>query len=497
MWTNGKVSGLKFGIPMVWREPHNHYDDCYFCMVNIIGINSKNRSKWSYPDLASARRPIPHSDDLPVPKYCQLPELAPDESDVPDSFEGNKSGDSDSDYEAHSSFPQCFDQKELNDLIRDLNLSKDSSELLASRLKEKKFLSPGTKITFYREREKDLLQFFTEETTLVFCNDVEGLLTKMGLPKYTPNEWRLFIDRSKRSLKCVLLHNGNKYGSIPIGHSTGLKEEYNTISFVLDKINYLKHQWVMCVDLKMMNFLVGLQSGYTKHPCFLCLWDSRDKENHWVRKDWPLRETTVLREHNVVNAPLVDSDKIILPPLHIKLGLMKQFVKSLNKDGLCFDFIACKFPGLSMEKLKAGIFDGPQIRQLIHDSTFLDSMNEMEFNAWSAFTQVVKNFLGNHKADNYADLVEDMLIRFQKLGCNMSIKIHYLHSHLERFPENLGDISEEQGERFHQDIKIMEERYQGRWNSHMMADYCWSLQRDCTYRQHERKSKKRTFMCTE
>ena len=45
----------------------------------------------------------------------------------------------------------------------------------------------------------------------------------------------------------------------------------------------------------------------------------------------------------------------------------------------------------------------------------------------------------------------------------MSIKLHYLDSHLDTFPDNLGDVSEEQGEKFHQDIKIMEDRYQGRW----------------------------------
>lgn len=39
----------------------------------------------------------------------------------------------------------------------------------------------------------------------------------------------------------------------------------------------------------------------------------------------------------------------------------------------------------------------------------------------------------------------------------MSVKVHYMHSHLDLFPENLGDISEEHGERFHQDIKVMEE----------------------------------------
>ena len=78
-------------------------------------------------------------------------------------------------------------------------------------------------------------------------------------------------------------------------------------------------------------------------------------------------------------------------------------------------------------------------------------------------------------------------------GCRVSVKIHYLHSHLDNFPENLGDVREEQGERFHQDIKTMEERYQGRWDSHMMADYCWSLMRNNPEAVHLRSAKKRKF----
>ena len=50
----------------------------------------------------------------------------------------------------------------------------------------------------------------------------------------------------------------------------------------------------------------------------------------------------------------------------------------------------------------------------------------------------------------------------------MSIKLDYLFCHLDYFPENLGEVGEEQGERFHQDIRTMEERYRGRWDSHMM-----------------------------
>ena len=75
-----------------------------------------------------------------------------------------------------------------------------------------------------------------------------------------------------------------------------------------------------------------------------------------------------------------------------------------------------------------------------------------------SFSLVVKNFFGNTKADNYEELVKDMLFNFRNLGVKMSIKAHYLFCHLDRLPENLVDLSEEQGKRFHQDIKVMEER---------------------------------------
>ena len=101
-------------------------------------------------------------------------------------------------------------------------------------------------------------------------------------------------------------------------------------------------------------------------------------------------------------------------------------------------------------------------------------MTGVEAAAWDSFVDDVKRFLGNTKVANYQNLVEGMLKNFHSLGTRMSIKLHYLYSHLERFPENLGDLSAEQGERFHQDFRTMEERYQGRWDAHM-SDYWWSL----------------------
>ena len=60
----------------------------------------------------------------------------------------------------------------------------------------------------------------------------------------------------------------------------------------------------------------------------------------------------------------------------------------------------------------------------------------------------------------------------------MSLKLHFMDSHVEYFPENLGDYSEEQGQRLHQAIKVMQQRYQKRWDENMMVDYCWMLKRD-------------------
>lgn len=190
---------------------------------------------------------------------------------------------------------------------------------------------------------------------------------------------------------------------------------------------------------------------------------------------------------------LIDPKKILLPPLHIKLGLMKQFVKALPKDGECFKYLCEKFPHLSEAKLKEGVFVGPDIRKMMFDSNFENKMTTKEKEAWTSFKQVVTKFLGNVKDPNYKLIVPNMIDKFKKLGCLMSLKVHFLHSHLDFFPDNLGDVSEEQGERFHQDIKVMEKRYQGRWNVNMMGDYCWSLHRERQNASHRRKSYIRSF----
>ena len=186
---------------------------------------------------------------------------------------------SDPEFHGDSDACQLFSQSHLNNLTRDLNLPKDAAELLGSRLKERNMLAPGTSFSWYRHREKDFLPFFAEDEDLVFCKDIPGL-TKMYDIEYDPNEWRLFIDSSKRSLKAVLLHNGNTYASVPVAHSVPLKECYENLEKLLTNIAYEQHGWMLCGDLKIISMLLGQQGGYTKYPCFLCEWDSRDKQHH-------------------------------------------------------------------------------------------------------------------------------------------------------------------------------------------------------------------------
>jgi len=74
--------------------------------------------------------------------------------------------------------------------------------------------------------------------------------------------------------------------------------------------------------------------------------------------------------------------------------------------------------------------------------------------------------------------MQDLLTLYKAMGFNMSLKIHFLESHFDFFQENLGEVSDEYGERL----------YQGKWTSSMLADYCWTLKRDVPNAKYWRKS---------
>jgi len=141
---------------------------------------------------------------------------------------------------------------------------------------------------------------------------------------------------------------------------------------------------------------------------------------------------------------------------------MKNYVQGMDEAGRRFVDVRNKFPNVSYAKIKEGLFIGPQIRELKQDKQFDGDLNENERNAWLSVKKICKYFLGNHKATNYQDAVQYLLTLYKAMGSNMSLKINFLESHLDFFPENLGEVIDEHGERFNQDIMAMEKRYQGK-----------------------------------
>ena len=136
-------------------------------------------------------RPIPHSDKVPVHIFTKLPDI--DEDQLRSSTSSTNSDDNDEEQDiAHEAWNagrvSMYSQSELNDLIQDLNLPKQSAEVLASRLQEKHLLKAGTSVSFYRNRKEKLKKYFQSDGQLVYCTNVEGLLLAIGLSAYRSND---------------------------------------------------------------------------------------------------------------------------------------------------------------------------------------------------------------------------------------------------------------------------------------------------------------------
>jgi len=181
------------------------------------------------------------------------------------------------------------------------------------------------------------------------------------------------------------------------------------MKILIEAINYDKFKWQICGDLKVIALLLGLQQGLTKYCCFICEWNSRARSLHYSRKDWPARKFLEPGIMNVENQALVEPSKILFPSMHLKLGLMKTFVKAMNQEEAAVTYLREKFPRLSEAKLKEGIFICPQIRDLIKDEYINKLFQGDEKAAWDSFKFVVKGFFGNRRAQDYEEIVNNLL----------------------------------------------------------------------------------------
>jgi len=147
---------------------------------------------------------------------------------------------------------------------------------------------------------------------LVFWHESRGLFKGLK-QEHNPSDWRLFIYSSQRSLKAVLLHNGNSKPSIPIAHSVHLKETYDKMKLLLEAIRYNVHQWNVCGDLKVIDMFMGRREGFAKFCCFLWPWDRRSRAEHYIKRNWERRTTYEPEKHSVQHIPVINPIKIFLP----------------------------------------------------------------------------------------------------------------------------------------------------------------------------------------
>ena len=145
----------------------------------------------NYPYISSAIRPVPHTEDIPVPVPPQQFILDSDDEPTENREKTPQpSTSTDADFTADLQFNELhrITQEELIYLIRDLDLPKNTAELLGSRLKQWNLLKESVRMSVNRKRRKDLVQFFKMEKGLVPCTDIDGLMQTLNI-NHNPLEW--------------------------------------------------------------------------------------------------------------------------------------------------------------------------------------------------------------------------------------------------------------------------------------------------------------------
>ena len=154
-------------------------------MVDMSGWNQRKKKDCNYPDIKFARRPIPHCAKVPVSVFTSSSDLTADEMllEAMDNTDSSDSSISSSCSMATaasslSAKPKPFSKGQLNDLVHDLGLSKESLQILASRLGEHGILDWETKIIFYRDSDDLLICFSLWKTTLFIATTSKASFQK-------------------------------------------------------------------------------------------------------------------------------------------------------------------------------------------------------------------------------------------------------------------------------------------------------------------------------
>lgn len=386
-----KPSRLRAKNPAKWKkplDPHNStsLSNCYICQYAHKINTDLQLKRWPENidlDLDDFSVVFNKDQDIDLGDYDNITEytqiqfnddednlLDPDYESEEEQLDNKSAGPSNIDND------NLLTQQNVSDIIKKLNLDKERGELLASILKRLKITTNDFRITFYRNRTKELKNFFKTPIGLpntVYLDDLSGYLEYCNT-EFNSNKWRLFFDSNTTSFKCCLIYNrenidDEKKPIIPLIYSKDLDEYYEDLKTALELIHYndvLK--CYICCDFKILNILVGLKSGNCKYQCLFCTWDSRNFINQYKRGPDELRDYQ-LNKFSIINKSLVPIDKILLPSLHIKLGVFSKFVqllapkyKTVKKEKVkisdgnqrAFDFLIKLFPRKTESKIIAG-----------------------------------------------------------------------------------------------------------------------------------------------
>ena len=97
---------------------------------------------------------------------------------------------------------------------------------------------------------------------------------------------------------------------------------------------------------------------------------------------------------------------------------------------------------------------------------------------------VEKRFLENYRTKNYIEILGNMIKAFRCVSNRMNLKLHFLHSHLAFFPENLGAVNDEHRWRFYQDIEFVKKHCKEKNNANILINHCCFLQKQSKTKYH-------------
>ena len=525
---------LRFVSPMNWRLQRtitmaNHDEtNCYCCLLpNVFGHSSSTKNKLLFPyhvttivpphPLPANRQvnnsPEPMDVDAnvapaepnltvnePGPSFSSsLPPasssvLSDETTSTPTATNSSESEQVVWDYQQRMGVPQKVTTADLRVLFLSLNNSSIRNELKILRfLKKKSLLEKEVKIKDFITGHNVYSSFYSEKAfdggSYVYCNDIELLLFSLDYPP--ADQWRIWIDNARitqrhqreNSFKVALLHIGNKFKPVPLLYSNTLGETYEHLKEVLDVLEYEQFQWPICVDLKIASILVGRSGGNPLHPCHLCKWNRNDNPYSADKIDCSnLARTRYIGTHEQVphrfnfsiqnNSLISDPTKILMPPLHIRLGIFQKLFEKLNARAR--NYLLEKFNKPDEQRL---VFNGPEIATICRDNEFETLLKSKELAAFNAFRNVSYYVLSsaNHPLLERETLVDTFFETYKNLGCNFTHKMHLLRSHLDLFPDDIDDYSDQHGEHFHQQLQNFERNYISASKSSMLGRWCFYI----------------------